>query len=235
MSHRGKCPRTSETRRSPPASVATLRSTGSPSAARAWWWHCREAPTRSRLAHIVRDLHAAGELRAVGLMHFNHQLRDAAGRDEQFSARLAQSFGWPIVVEREDVAARARRERRSLEDAARTARYEGFDARPRHPGGRSGRARPYPRRSSRDVPSAADPRRRSQGAGRHSPAPRRDRSSAPVLPARRVAAFPRGAGDRLRRGRNQRRREDSSKPGARRAAADAGTPLQSGGCRRAGG
>ncbi|MEP7308311.1 MAG: tRNA lysidine(34) synthetase TilS [Acidobacteriota bacterium] len=79
------------------------------------------------LAHIVRDLDAAGELRAVGLTHFNHQLRDAAGRDEQFSAQLAESFGWPIVVEREDVAARARRERRSLEDAARTARYEGFD------------------------------------------------------------------------------------------------------------
>jgi len=79
------------------------------------------------LAHIVRDLDAAGELRAVGLIHFNHQLRDAAGRDERFSARLADSLGWPIVVEREDVAVRARRERRSLEDAARTARYEGFD------------------------------------------------------------------------------------------------------------
>ncbi len=53
------------------------------------------------LAHIVRDLDAAGELQAAGLVHFNHQLRETADRDEQFSVRLAESFGWRIVVERE--------------------------------------------------------------------------------------------------------------------------------------
>src|SRR5207237_6429780 len=40
---------------------------------------------------------------------------------------LANDLGFPIVVDTEDVAARARRERRSLEDAARAARYEFFD------------------------------------------------------------------------------------------------------------
>jgi len=79
------------------------------------------------LAHIVRDLDAAGELRAAGLVHLNHQLRQTADRDEQFSVRLAESLGWRIVVEREDIAALARVQHRSIESAARTARYECFD------------------------------------------------------------------------------------------------------------
>jgi tRNA(Ile)-lysidine synthase len=79
------------------------------------------------LAHIMRRLDAAGEVRVVGLAHFNHQLRESADRDERFCAELAGSLGWPLCVEREDVAARARRERRSLEDAARTARYAFFE------------------------------------------------------------------------------------------------------------
>src|ERR1700730_18632980 len=79
------------------------------------------------LAHIIRHLDAAGELRAVGVAHFNHQLRDSAYRDERFCADLAASFGWPLCVECEDVAARARREHRSLEHAARTARHAFFE------------------------------------------------------------------------------------------------------------
>jgi tRNA(Ile)-lysidine synthase len=79
------------------------------------------------LAHIVRDLEAAGELQVAGIVHLNHQLRETAGRDEQFSVGLAESFGWRAVVEREDVAARARREHRSIENAARTARYACFE------------------------------------------------------------------------------------------------------------
>ena len=79
------------------------------------------------LAHIVRDLEAAGELQVAGIVHFNHQLRETAGRDEQFSVGLAESFGWRVVVEREDIAARARREHRSIENAARTARYACFE------------------------------------------------------------------------------------------------------------
>jgi tRNA(Ile)-lysidine synthase len=75
------------------------------------------------LAHLAHELAAAGELAVAGLAHFNHMLRDTAARDEAFCRRLADDLGWPIVIDREDVAARAKREKRSLEDAARTARH----------------------------------------------------------------------------------------------------------------
>ncbi len=78
------------------------------------------------LAHLVAELDAAGELGAVGLAHFNHQLRAAADADERFCVSIARSLGWPILTDREDVAARARRERRSTENAARRARHEFF-------------------------------------------------------------------------------------------------------------
>ena len=79
------------------------------------------------LAHILRELDRAGELRLVGLVHFNHQLRASADRDEQFVAELAASLGVAALIDREDVATRARRERRSLEGAARAARYAFFE------------------------------------------------------------------------------------------------------------
>jgi tRNA(Ile)-lysidine synthase len=79
------------------------------------------------LALILRELDAVGELRLVGAAHFNHQLRDDARRDEQFSASVARSLDVPFVAAAEDVRARARGERRSIEDAAREARYEFFE------------------------------------------------------------------------------------------------------------
>ncbi len=75
------------------------------------------------LTHILRDLHAAGDFCVVGLAHFNHQLRAAADEDERFCAHLAETLGWPICVEREDVAALAKREHLSIEVAARSARH----------------------------------------------------------------------------------------------------------------
>jgi len=79
------------------------------------------------LAHLLRQLHDAGELSVAGVAHFNHQLREDAGRDEAFSRSLADALGWPFFAGCEDVRARADRERRSLEDAARTARHEFFE------------------------------------------------------------------------------------------------------------
>ena len=78
------------------------------------------------LAHLIGELDLVGELGAVGVAHFNHQLRAAADDDERFCRSIAASLGWPILTDREDVAARARRERRSVETAARRARYEFF-------------------------------------------------------------------------------------------------------------
>lgn len=79
------------------------------------------------LAHILRELDAAGELRLAGLAHFNHQLRATAADDERCTAAVAAAVGVEMFAEREDVAARARRERRSTEDAARTARHAFFE------------------------------------------------------------------------------------------------------------
>jgi tRNA(Ile)-lysidine synthase len=79
------------------------------------------------LAHILRELAAAGELCLAGLAHFNHQLRATAADDERCAAAVAAAVGVEMFVEREDVAARARREHRSTEDAARTARHAFFE------------------------------------------------------------------------------------------------------------
>jgi tRNA(Ile)-lysidine synthase len=75
------------------------------------------------LVHLLHELADAGALRLVGVAHFNHQLRPSAGDDERFAASVAASLDLPFLSDREDVAARAVRERRSVEDAARTARH----------------------------------------------------------------------------------------------------------------
>ena len=79
------------------------------------------------LAHLLHELDRAGEVKLAALVHFNHQLRAAAGDDERFVARLGESLGVPVAAGRADVAAIARAERRSIEDAARKARYEWFE------------------------------------------------------------------------------------------------------------
>ncbi|MBW8862076.1 MAG: tRNA lysidine(34) synthetase TilS [Acidobacteria bacterium] len=79
------------------------------------------------LAHILRELDGKAELELVGVVHFNHQLRAAAEGDEAFVRRVADNLGVPFFADRGDVAARARQERRSLENAARAARYEWFE------------------------------------------------------------------------------------------------------------
>jgi tRNA(Ile)-lysidine synthase len=56
--------------------------------------------------------------------HLNHQLRGAdSERDAQAVAQLAQTWGLPYTIGSVDVAALAAQEHRSIEDAARTARY----------------------------------------------------------------------------------------------------------------
>jgi tRNA(Ile)-lysidine synthase len=76
------------------------------------------------LVHILRELADAGELRLAGVAHFNHQLRPSADDDERFAAGVAAALDLVFIADRGDVAARARRERRSIEVAARTARHE---------------------------------------------------------------------------------------------------------------
>ncbi len=83
------------------------------------------------LASVLRDLHAHGELCFAGIAHFNHRLRPASDRDEGLAASIAAALDVPMLVDREDVAARARAEHRSIEDAAHAARYAFFE-RARH-------------------------------------------------------------------------------------------------------
>jgi tRNA(Ile)-lysidine synthase len=79
------------------------------------------------LAHLLKELDASADLRVTGVAHFNHQLRPAAGDEERFVMRVADAIDRPCFVDRGDVAARARQERRSIEDAARASRYEFFE------------------------------------------------------------------------------------------------------------
>jgi len=75
------------------------------------------------LAYLLGELDRAGECRLIGLAHFNHQLRTEADRDELLCVQLANDLGRPLIADRADVRDLARRENRSIEDAARTARH----------------------------------------------------------------------------------------------------------------
>jgi tRNA(Ile)-lysidine synthase len=75
------------------------------------------------LLHLLLDLSARGEFSVAGLAHFNHQLRPTADRDEDFCRDLAATLRLEIAVERGNVAAYARQETLSVEDAARRLRY----------------------------------------------------------------------------------------------------------------
>ena len=84
------------------------------------------------LVSILRELDLRGELQFTGVAHFNHQLRPTADRDEHLAVSIAAALDIPILVDREDVAARARADRQSIEDAAHTARYAFFERARRH-------------------------------------------------------------------------------------------------------
>ncbi len=79
------------------------------------------------LLHLLHRLCGPGkrypELR-LHAAHLNHKLRgEASAQDAAVVAQIATAWGLPLTVGELDVPALARQERRSLEDAARTARY----------------------------------------------------------------------------------------------------------------
>jgi tRNA(Ile)-lysidine synthase len=84
-------------------------------------------------ADSVALLRLFAELReALGVVvcvaHFNHKLRGkASDADEKFVEKLAARHGLEFFVENENIAAKAKRERANLEDAARRARYAFFE------------------------------------------------------------------------------------------------------------
>ncbi len=79
------------------------------------------------LLHVLRRLcEPAGPYAGVRLhvAHLDHGLRGETGRaDADFVSHLAAAWGLPATIGQADVAALARAEHRSLEDAARQERY----------------------------------------------------------------------------------------------------------------
>jgi tRNA(Ile)-lysidine synthase len=79
------------------------------------------------LLHMLHRLCGPGKLYPpvrLHAAHLDHQLRSpASAEDARVVEQLVRSWGLPITVGRSDVPALARREQRSLEEAARIARY----------------------------------------------------------------------------------------------------------------
>ena len=76
------------------------------------------------LLNLLREMEAHGDLVVAGAAHLHHGLRGAdADADEAFCRALAERLNVPFVSARADVAALAREQKRSIEDAARSARY----------------------------------------------------------------------------------------------------------------
>jgi tRNA(Ile)-lysidine synthase len=80
------------------------------------------------LLFLLRELEAEGVLTVAGAAHLHHGLRGVdADEDDAFCSLLAARLTVPYVSDRVDVAALARAQKRSLEDAARAARYAFLD------------------------------------------------------------------------------------------------------------
>jgi tRNA(Ile)-lysidine synthase len=79
------------------------------------------------LLRLLRELEQAGELTVAGVAHLNHGLRPEADEDERFCRAMADALGVPYRTEVADVRSRAERERTSIEDSGRRARYEFFE------------------------------------------------------------------------------------------------------------
>jgi tRNA(Ile)-lysidine synthase len=80
-------------------------------------------PDSVTLLHVLHDLSGAHDLR-LHVAHLNHGIRGpAADADAAFVLDLAKAMNLPVHVERIDVPALADREKLTLEEAARRARY----------------------------------------------------------------------------------------------------------------
>lgn len=76
------------------------------------------------LAYLANDLHAAGELGPLGILHVNHKLRgeDSDG-DARFVQRLAEALDLPFFLREVDVGAVVRTTGGNMEAVAREERY----------------------------------------------------------------------------------------------------------------
>jgi tRNA(Ile)-lysidine synthase len=79
------------------------------------------------LFHLLLELREKLGL-VLSVVHLNHKLRGrASDADEKFVANLAAQHSLQFFLARENISAKAKRERANLEDAARRARYAFFE------------------------------------------------------------------------------------------------------------
>jgi tRNA(Ile)-lysidine synthase len=74
---------------------------------------------------LLHQLHAAG-FRELIVCHLDHALRSESSEEARFVEKRAAQFHYEFVLQREDVGALAKKRRKSLETAAREARYAFF-------------------------------------------------------------------------------------------------------------
>jgi len=78
------------------------------------------------LTLLLHEIASTTNFTVVGVVHLNHQLRQASADDELFCRRLAKSLSLPIEVGRADVRSRAKDEQISLEEAGHLERQTFF-------------------------------------------------------------------------------------------------------------
>ncbi|HXF05741.1 MAG TPA: tRNA lysidine(34) synthetase TilS [Blastocatellia bacterium] len=83
-------------------------------------------PDSLALLHVLRLLRTKTYPRLrLHVAHLNHRLRgEESDADEEFVRHLAEELGLPVTTARMDVAARARAQRRNVEDVGREIRYQ---------------------------------------------------------------------------------------------------------------
>jgi len=82
-------------------------------------------PDSLALLHLLTRLRPEYDLR-LRVAHLNHGLRPSADEDSEFVTQIAKAWDVPCTVERADVAAIAKAEHLSIEEAGRLARYAFF-------------------------------------------------------------------------------------------------------------
>jgi tRNA(Ile)-lysidine synthase len=83
-------------------------------------------PDSMALLHILKNLSSARGFELVAA-HLNHGLREEADAEAEFVGRYCIQWGIPYYCRKVDVAALSKMEKKSLEDAGRTARYQYFN------------------------------------------------------------------------------------------------------------
>lgn len=87
---------------------------------------CSGGPDSTALFYLLHGISKKWNLK-LGLLHFNHGLRgERSRRDERFVRGLAEIFRVPFAIGQGNVVKLATKEKISLEEAARQARYRFF-------------------------------------------------------------------------------------------------------------